>query len=60
MGSIYAYISQTLLAPGTALDMVGKMEDAILSLNALPFSRMQDGVYFNQGGRFLHHNLPCG
>lgn len=36
LDDIYTYISETLLEPGTALDMVDELEEAIFSLEQLP------------------------
>lgn len=33
---IYTYIAGTLLEPGTALNMIGELEEAIFSLEQLP------------------------
>ena len=36
LDDIYTYIAETLLEPGTALDMVDELEEAIFSLEQLP------------------------
>lgn len=36
LDNIYTYIAETLLEPGTALDMVDELEEAIFSLEQLP------------------------
>ena len=36
LNDIYTYIAETLLEPGTALDMVDELEEAIFSLEQLP------------------------
>ena len=36
LDDIYTYIAETLLEPGTALNMVDKLEEAIFSLEQLP------------------------
>ena len=37
LDGIYDYIAHTLLEPGTALNLVGRIEDAILSLETMPY-----------------------
>ena len=37
LDGIYDYIAHTLLEPGTALNLVGRIEDAILSLETIPY-----------------------
>ena len=37
LDGIYNYIAHTLLEPGTALNLVGRVEDAILSLETMPY-----------------------
>ena len=37
LDGIYDYIAHTLLEPGTALNLVGRIESAILSLEAMPY-----------------------
>ena len=37
LDGIYDYIAHTLLEPGTALKLVGRIEDAILSLEMMPY-----------------------
>lgn len=37
LDGIYDYIAHTLLEPGTALNLVGQIEDAILSLETMPY-----------------------
>ncbi len=36
LNDIYTYIAETLLEPGTALNMVDELEEAIFSLEQLP------------------------
>lgn len=36
LDDIYTYIAETLLEPGTALNMVDELENAIFSLGQLP------------------------
>ena len=53
LDGIYAYIAQTLLEPGTALDLVEDIEREILSLEHMPyrFPERSRGVYANRGYR---------
>ena len=37
LDGIYDYIVHTLLEPGTVLNLVGRIEDAILSLETMPY-----------------------
>lgn len=55
LDGIYDYIAHTLLEPETALNLVIRIEDAILSLEMTP-SRCPErkhGVYANRGYRQL-------
>lgn len=55
LDGIYDYIAHTLLEPETALNLVSRIEDAILSLEMMP-SRCPErkhGVYANRGYRQL-------
>lgn len=52
LDNIYTYISETLLEPGTALDIVNKLEEAIFSLEQLlergairRVGTYKDGIY---------------
>lgn len=53
--SIYKYIAETILEPGTALKLVEKIEQEILSLEYFPnrCSIRKTGVYANRGYRQL-------
>ena len=55
LDGIYDYIAHTLLEPGTALDLVNRIEDAILSLDMMPHRcpERKQGAYRNQGYRQL-------
>ena len=55
LDGIYNYIAHTLLEPGTALILVGRMEYAILSLDSLPFRcpERKRGAYASRGYRQL-------
>lgn len=52
---IYTYIAQTLLEPETALKLVGRLEDAIFSLETLPHRcpERRVGAYADRGYRQL-------
>ena len=52
---IYDHIARTLLEPGTALDLVGRIEDAILSLETMPYRcpERKRGAYRGRGYRQL-------
>ena len=55
LDGIYDYIAHTLLEPETALNLVSRIEDAILSLEMMP-SRCparKHAVYANRGSRQL-------
>ena len=55
LDGIYDYIAHTLLEPETALNLVSRIEDAILSLEMMP-SRCPErkhAVYANRGYRQL-------
>ena len=61
LDDIYEHIARTLLEPGTALRLVDRIEDAILSLEALPHRcpERKRGVYANRGYRQLFvENYP--
>ena len=53
LDGIYDYISHTLLEPGTALNLVDRIEGAILSLETMPFRcpERKQGAYANRGYR---------
>ena len=55
LDGIYDYVSYTLLEPGTALNLVGRIEDAILSLEMMPYRcpERKQGAYANRGYRQL-------
>ncbi len=55
LDSIYDYITHTLLEPETALNLVGRIEDAILSLETMPHRcpERKRGTYTNRGYRQL-------
>lgn len=55
LDGIYDYIAKTLLEPETALKLVSRIEDAILSLENIPFRcpERKIGVYANRGYRQL-------
>ncbi len=55
LDGIYAYIAETLLEPGTALDMVDEIEKEIFSLDHMPYRcpERRHGVYANRGYRQL-------
>lgn len=52
---IYQYIAETLLEPGTALELVDEIEREILSLQQFPnrCAVRRTGVYANKGYRQL-------
>lgn len=52
LDGIYNYIAHTLLEPGTALNLVSRIEDAILSLETMPCRcpERKRGAYAN--GRY--------
>ena len=52
---IYTYIAETLVEPETALKLVGRLEEAIFSLDTLPHRcpERRSGVYANYGYRQL-------
>ena len=52
---IYEYIAKDLFATQTAMNLVDKLEKAILSLETMPqrFSKRQVGAYANRGYRQL-------
>ena len=51
LDGIYDYISHTLLEPGTALNLVDRIEGAILSLETMPFRcpKRKQGAYAQSG-----------
>ena len=55
LDGIYDYIAHTLLEPGTALSLVGRIEEAILSLETMPYRcpERKRGAYANRGYRQL-------
>lgn len=55
LDSIYAYIAETLLEPGTAQKLLDTLEEAILSLEILPDrgTIRKVGVYSGKGYRQL-------
>lgn len=55
LDGIYDYIANTLLEPGTALDLVDRIENAILSLERMPYRcpERKRGAYANRGYRQL-------
>ena len=52
---IYEYIAKNLFATQAAMNLVDKLEEAILSLETMPqrFSKRQVGAYANRGYRQL-------
>ena len=58
LDGIYNYIAHTLLEPGTALNLVGRIEDAILSLETMPYRCPE-----RKRGRLCQPGIPaafCG
>ena len=55
MDGIYDYIAHTLLEPGTALNLVGRIEAAILSWETMPYRcpERKRRAYANRGYRQL-------
>lgn len=55
LDDIYDYIAHTLIEPETALDLVGQIESAILSLEMMPHRcpERKRGAYANRGYRQL-------
>ena len=55
LDGIYDYISNTLLEPGIALNIVDEIESAILSLDTMPHRcpERKIGIYANKGYRQL-------
>ncbi len=55
LDGIYDYIAHTLLEPGTAINLVDRIENAILSLDTNPYRcpERKHGVYANRGYRQL-------
>ena len=58
LDSIYAYIAETLLEPGTAQQLLDTLEEAIFSLEKLPRrgAPRKNGVFANRGYRQLFIN----
>ena len=55
LDGIYNYIAHTLLEPETALNLVNRIEDAILSLDTMPYRcpERKQGANANRGYRLL-------
>ena len=55
LDGIYDYIAHELSEPETALNLVGRIEDAILSLESFPYrcAERKQGFYANRGYRQL-------
>ena len=55
LDGIYTYIAQTLMEPETALKLIDRLEDAIFSLETLPYRRPErrTGSYACRGYRQL-------
>ena len=55
LDGIYAYIAHALLEPETARNLVDRIEDAILSLETMPYRcpERKRGAYANRGYRQL-------
>ena len=55
LDGIYDYIAHALSEPETALNLVGRIEDAILSLESFPYrcAERKQGFYVNRGYRQL-------
>ena len=55
LDNIYAYISHVLLEPETALNLAGRIEDALLTLEQMPYRcpERKQGVYADRGYRQL-------
>lgn len=55
LDKIYDYISHTLVEPGTALKLVERIENAIFSLETMPYRcpERRRGAYANRGYRQL-------
>ena len=55
LDGIYDYIARTLLEPETAINLVSRIENAILSLETMPYRcpERKQGVYANRGYRQL-------
>ena len=55
LDAIYAYIAQTLREPGTALKLVDRLEEAVFSLEQMPYRcpERKRGTYANRGYRQL-------
>lgn len=53
LDGIYAYIAHALLEPETARNLVDRIEDAILSLETMPYRcpERKRGAYANRGYR---------
>lgn len=61
LDGIYTYIAETLLEPGTALNMVDELEEAIFSLEQLPErgAIRRVGVYKGRNYRQLFVKNYC-
>lgn len=55
LDGIYDYIAHALLEPGAALNLVNRIEEAILSLETMPYRcpERKHGIYANRGYRQL-------
>ena len=55
LDGIYTYIAQALMEPETALKLINRLEDAILSLETLPYRcpERRTGIYACRGYRQL-------
>ncbi len=55
LDGIYSYIAKEILEPETASNMIGLLEEAILSLEELPYrgAERKIGAYANKGYRQL-------
>lgn len=55
LDGIYACIAETLIEPGVAAKLVGSLEEAIFSLESMPYrgALRKTGVYVNKGYRQL-------
>lgn len=55
LDGIYTYIAQTLREPGTALNLVDRIEEAVCSLEHMPYRcpERKRGAYANRGYRQL-------
>ena len=55
LDGVYAYIARTLLEPGTAVTLVEKIAEELLSLEQMPYrcQERKNGIYANRGYRQL-------